>query len=103
MKPPIEAAIIALADQPLITSVELSQFIAAHVRARERIVAATCNGVRGPPCLFPRAYFDDLMQLHGMQGARSLLERHAAQVDALAISCGIDIDVQEDITRLRAL
>ena len=97
----VDAAIICLADQPMITAGELMQLISAHRQATRRIIAAAYNGVLGPPCLFPRAYFNDLASLHGPGGARILLERHAAQVNALSMrEAAIDIDTPEDYARL---
>ena len=38
-----------------------------------------------PPCLFPRDCFAELARLSGPRGARSVLERHADRVDAVAM------------------
>jgi molybdenum cofactor cytidylyltransferase len=91
------AAIIALADQAYIGTQEFKALIAAHASAPERIVAAQHSGVLGAPCLFPRAYFDELVALRGERGARALLQRHADQVDIVPMpSAAIDIDTRED-------
>lgn len=96
----VDAIIISLADQPMITTADLMRLIHAHGQAPQRIVAAKYDGVLGPPCLFPRKYFDDLANLHGSRGARVLLERHADEVDALSMpTAAIDIDTPEDYAR----
>lgn len=97
----VDAIIISLADQPMITTTELTQLIGAHRQTPGRIVAAKYDGVLGPPCLFPQAYFKDLADLHGARGARVVLERYADEVDALSIPmAAIDIDTPEDYVRL---
>ena len=97
-----EAAIILLADQALIGAKDFCALIAAHARAPDRIIAARYAGVLGPPCVFPRAYFAELAALRGTQGARALLDLHAAAVDALPMPCAAtDIDTIEDYAQLR--
>ena len=98
---PTNAAIIGLVDQPMIGTTELLKLVAAHHRAPERIIASSYNQAQGPPCLFPRAYFDDLANLHGVIGAKALLQHHAAEVDVVLMPQGeIDIDRPEDHRRL---
>ena len=95
-----DAAIIALADQPLIGSAEFAALIGAHARTPERIVAAQFDGVLGPPCLFPRAFFGELRALCGEHGARSLLQQHASRVEAMVMSdAAVDIDTPQDRAR----
>jgi molybdenum cofactor cytidylyltransferase len=97
----LNAAIITLADQPLIGTFELNTLIAAHAKVPTHIIAAQYAGVLGPPCLFPRAYFPELTSLHGKQGARAVLRRHADLVDAIAMpAAACDIDTPEDYRRL---
>lgn len=97
-----DAAIIALADQPLVARAEFAALIAAHARVPERIVAAQFDGVLGPPCLFPCHYFRELLELRGEQGARGVLKQHADQVHAVPLhAAAVDIDEPQDIARLR--
>jgi molybdenum cofactor cytidylyltransferase len=92
-----DSAIIALADQPLVGRAEFAALIAAHAQAPECIVAAKFEEVLGPPCLFPRAYFEELAELRGERGARALLQRRAQQVAAVAMpGAAFDIDTPQD-------
>jgi molybdenum cofactor cytidylyltransferase len=98
--PALDAAIVALADQPMIGTAELMQLVAAHASAPTRIVAAQYAGVLGPPCLFPRKYFGELGALHGIRGARVLLQRHEGFVTAVQMpGAAIDIDTRADYAR----
>lgn len=95
------AAIIALADQVLVRADEFRELVAAHARAPEHIIAAQFGDVVGPPCLFPRAFFQELLQLTGDRGARRLLREHACRVVALPMAAAaVDIDTPTDAARL---
>jgi len=100
LSPSCDATIIALGDQALIGSDEFRALIAAHARAPGRIIAATYADVVGPPCLFPPAFFGELIELAGDRGARMLLQRHSHLVDALPMACAaVDIDTVDDAAR----
>ena len=95
--PEISALILTLADQPLIGSEQLRELAAAHTRAPDRIFAAGHSHVMGPPCLFPRAYFDALSRLSGPGGARPLLDRYRDAVETIPMpGSAIDIDTPQD-------
>jgi len=92
-----DAAIIALADQVRIGAEQFNALIAAHANSPQRIIAAQFDGVIGPPCLFPRAYFAELAELAGDRGARALLQRRADRVDSLPMpQAAVDVDTPED-------
>ena len=96
-----DAAIIALADQPLISRDEFAALIAAHARAPQRIIAAQFDGVLGPPCLCPQRYFAELSALSGETGAKAILQLHAQAVESLPMpQAAVDVDTPEDCARL---
>lgn len=96
----IDAAIIMLADQPLVGCAQLMQLIRAHAQAPRRIIAAQFSGVLGPPCLFPRQYFAELAALRGDHGARDVLQRHIGEVNTVPMArAAIDIDTPRDLLR----
>lgn len=95
--PEVSCAVVMLADQVRVGSEELRQLLAAHAAAPDKIIAANYAGESGAPCLFPRPYFDKLMQLQGARGARTILRRHADSVYALPMpQAAIDIDTPAD-------
>jgi len=74
-----EGWVVALADMPFIRP----ETIRSVVRALEGgagIAAPAYHGQRGHPVGFARSYFEELSALSGDQGARELLQRHAASV-----------------------
>jgi molybdenum cofactor cytidylyltransferase len=98
-----DGAIILLGDQPLITPEIINAMIAASAKAPDAIIAASYQGRRGNPVLFPRQYFAELATITGDEGGRSLLVRYPDRVrlveidDALA---GRDIDTPEEYQAL---
>ncbi|WP_266182867.1 nucleotidyltransferase family protein [Dyella humicola] len=87
------ALLVLLADQPGIRAADLKRLVEAHATAPGRIQAAHFDGHLGPPCLFPRAYFDELASLRGPNGARRLLKRYSDRVDRHELpSAAFDID-----------
>ena len=81
MKARPNALLVLLADQPGIRAADLKGLVEAHATAPGRIQAARFESHLGPPCLFPKAYFNELASLQGPNGARQLLERHGDRVD----------------------
>jgi molybdenum cofactor cytidylyltransferase len=98
-----DGAIILLGDQPLITPEIIDAMIAESARDPDVIIAASYQGRRGNPVLFPRQYFGELEAITGDEGGRSVLARHPEQVrlveidDALA---GLDVDTPEEYQTL---
>lgn len=98
--PTASACIVMLADQPEVTALDLRRFVRAANAAPRRIVSASYAGISGPPCLFPREYFEELAALTGDRGARMLTRRHADCVDELPIPhAALDIDTVADYSR----
>jgi molybdenum cofactor cytidylyltransferase len=54
------------------------------------------------PAIFPRSLFPALLELHGDQGARALLQQPGAARHAIDFPGGdFDLDSPEDVARLR--
>lgn len=91
-----DGAVIALADMPWVRP-ETYAAVAAQV-APDKLVVPFYQGQRGNPVGIGRAYFAELAALDGDQGARGLLQRHAAAVIRLELDdSGIlrDVDTPE--------
>jgi molybdenum cofactor cytidylyltransferase len=97
--PAASAALLCLADQPLLNSAWLADLLAAHRRSPDSILVTETDGVSGPPVLFPRDLFDELAQWSGSKGAQMLLQREAHRVQRLASPAGIDVDTPDDLRR----
>lgn len=92
----IEGVVLMLADQPEVTGEALRKLTGA--RKTSGLVAARYHGVLGTPAFFSREHFDELLQLDGQSGARSLIERHRARVLAVDLpEAARDLDTPEDL------
>ena len=91
--------LVLLADQVLISTRELETLIAQAVDG-----GSACAGFSetvGPPAVFSRAWYPDLMTLNAENGAKKLLTDPAKQVAIVPIkSAGWDIDSKDDLERL---
>lgn len=96
-----DAAIVVLADQPLIKSAHLDALRAGWSGASNEIVVSAFDGVSGPPALFGSACFDDLAALQGDTGARHLLDdRRFSVLEVACDDAALDIDEPADLNRL---
>jgi xanthine dehydrogenase accessory factor len=81
LPPRICAALICLADMPLVASATLDAIIAAFDPALGRdIILPTHAGRRGNPVLWSRRFFEPLSQLSGDAGGRQIFDRHAESI-----------------------
>ncbi|MEM6409419.1 MAG: nucleotidyltransferase family protein [Pseudomonadota bacterium] len=93
------AALILPADMPDISGPDIQAMRNAHALSPHAILrGATADGAQGHPVLFPRAYFSELMQLAGDEGARSILRRYMDQIQTVTLSANaalLDLDTPE--------
>jgi molybdenum cofactor cytidylyltransferase len=95
------AVILLLADQPLVTADHVRAMRDTWTGAEHEIVATSYANTTGPPVLFSRDCFNDLMQLTGDQGGRALLHDDRYAVTTLGFeSAAIDIDTPQDLEGL---
>jgi CTP:molybdopterin cytidylyltransferase MocA len=100
----IEAAVIALADQPLVGAESVRRLIAAYRDGATVAVAAYAGEPRNP-VLIARQHWPAVLEVvSGDAGARSFLRAHPDLVTL--VECGDtgspdDIDTPEDLARVR--
>lgn len=96
----VHAAVIGLADQPLVGA-EAWQRLGAIYDAGAALAVATYDGVRGNPVLVGRDLWPEALGLHGDRGARQLFARHpVVDVDCSDTGSPADIDTPDDLTAL---
>jgi nicotine blue oxidoreductase len=99
------AAVIALADQPLVGAEAVRRLIAAHANGATVAVAAYGGKPRNP-VLIDRVHWPAVIELAtGDAGARPFLRAHPELVTL--VECGdtgspVDIDTPEDLAQVRA-
>lgn len=92
--------VIALADMPYIQTSTISE-VATRLDSGASIVIPTYNNQRGHPVGFAPWYRSELENLHGDEGARSIIKRYLDEVHLLPCNyAGIlaDIDSQADLS-----
>ncbi len=103
--PEIDAALIMLADMPLITKDIVAKIVTAYCcEPQSRIIVPFCKGQRGNPVLWPRGYFGELASLSGDRGARQLFTVYAQAIKKVELGEEIllDIDTPENAAALNA-
>jgi molybdenum cofactor cytidylyltransferase len=88
------AVMILLGDQPLVNPAILQWLMRAWRERGKPIVAPYYAGQRGNPVLFARALFPELLGVSGDQGGREILQRHAADIEAVQIA---EADAAQDL------
>ncbi|HEX2913982.1 MAG TPA: nucleotidyltransferase family protein [Chloroflexia bacterium] len=108
-RPACAGILFMLADQPRlqVTTLELliSRFEEAGQAAEQAIFFPVFNGKRGNPVLFGRYFFEELAQLEGDTGGRTVMRAHpqaAQEVEVNDPAIHEDVDTQDDLQNLKA-
>ena len=100
------AAVVLLADQPLVGAAAVARLAAAYEEGAE-VAVATYGGRRRNPVLFSREVWPLLEEeLTGDEGARSVLRRHpelVVEVPCDGVGDPTDVDTREDLRRLEEM
>jgi molybdenum cofactor cytidylyltransferase len=98
----LDAALIALCDQPAFSADVIAQLVAARHATGRSIVAASYRGRKGAPALFTREHFPALSALTGEEGARALLNEDPARVTSVDLpELALDLDTPADYAALQ--
>jgi molybdenum cofactor cytidylyltransferase len=99
--PGIEGAILMVCDQPFIYPDLLLQLITKQQLTGKPIITSSYADTFGPPTLFHKTIFSELLQLKGDVGAKSILRLHASELEFISFPEGvIDIDTDADYQKL---
>lgn len=97
-----DAALVALGDQPSITSALVRQMLDAFRQAGRGIVVPLYAGKRGHPIVFSTCYRDEVLASYDDVGLRGLLAAHPQDVFELNVASSSvlsDMDYPEDYRR----
>ena len=101
--PEAQAAVVLLADQPLVGAGAVGRLVEAFERGA-KVAVATYGGRPRNPVLFSREVWPLLeAELSGDEGARPSLRRHPkllTQVPCDGVGDPADVDTAEDLRRL---
>ena len=97
----MENCILAVCDQPYISSVLFQELLDQKKTSGKKIVASSYAGTLGTPALFDKKYFEDLLNMQGDHGAKNLLQKYNEDVASVHFKKGeIDIDTKSDYEQL---
>jgi molybdenum cofactor cytidylyltransferase len=98
----VPAAVVGLADQPLVGPEAYRRVARAHADGA-LLAFASYDGVRGNPVLIARPYWSEALELIGDEGARVLFRRHpAVEVPCGDTGAAADVDTPEDLAELES-
>ena len=96
-----DAVLFQVSDQPFLTRQSVSALIDFYVQHPDHIVALCYQGQRGNPCLFPSAYFPELMAMEGDHGGNVVIRKHEGNLLLLEVPAreltDIDTPYQQDL------
>jgi molybdenum cofactor cytidylyltransferase len=98
-----KGCILMVCDQPYVTSSSLDSLITSYQRTSKPIVASSYENTFGPPAFFHHSLFDELMQLKGDVGARSVVQQHTGEVEVIPFPEGTyDVDTEADYESIKS-
>lgn len=102
ISPSTDAVILMVCDQPYVSSNLINDLIKTQKETGKPIVTCDYGETIGPPALFDKSLFHELMKLKGDAGARKIIQHHKNDVAMVSFTKGrIDIDTEEDYGRLK--
>jgi len=97
----LDGAILALADQPLITPAILDRLIHTHTQIGQPIVTSSYADTVGVPVFFAREFFPALLALKPEQKCKGLILANSTCAVHLACpEAQVDVDTPQDYERL---
>lgn len=71
-----DAIMFAVGDQPFLTQQTVCKAVELYMKNTDKIVAVSHNGKKGNPCIFPKIFFNELIQLSGDVGGSAVIKNH---------------------------
>jgi molybdenum cofactor cytidylyltransferase len=97
----VDSVILAVSDQPYVSSELFGTMVGMKEQSGKGIVACSYAGTLGTPVLFGRNYFDWLKSLNGNQGAKNIVKLNLPDVCPVEFEKGsVDIDTKQDYEKL---
>lgn len=73
-------ALFMVSDQPMLRRESVAGAVGLFRAHPDKLVGLGHGGVRGNPCIFPAAYFPELLALREDHGGSSVIRRHEAEL-----------------------
>lgn len=104
-KKDLTSVIFLLGDQPMINAKIIDSLLAYQEQTRKRIILPLYQGQRGNPVVFSLDFADELLQIRGDEGGRSILKNHPEDIATLEIgelTASFDVDTWEAYLQVQA-
>jgi molybdenum cofactor cytidylyltransferase len=99
--PDVDAVVMLVCDQPHVTAELIRLLITAYHARTKSIVASTYGQDFGVPALFDKQHFEELTELEGDRGAKTIIKKHIADAEFVDFPEGvIDVDTADDFRQL---
>lgn len=93
-----EYVIITVVDQPKISSDHFNELVKTYYQGEKGIITSCYKGISGPPVLFAKKYYSELMELDGDHGAKPIVRKYKKDVEMIKFDGGhLDIDTLDDL------
>jgi len=76
----VDAALFQVSDQPLLRRETVAAEVAFFRQHPDKLVGLGHGGVRGNPCIFPRRWFPELLELREDHGGSTVIRRHEEEL-----------------------
>jgi molybdenum cofactor cytidylyltransferase len=99
----VDGVLVMLGDMPFVSAALCDALIATFEAGR--VCVPVTAGRRGHPVLWTRDFFDEIAELEGDRGARSVMERHVGAVTEISVDDDgilVDIDDPHDLEQARS-
>ncbi len=101
-KPTLDAVIIMVCDQPLLTTGHLNKLIQIFRQTKSPIVASYYSNTAGVPALFEKSVFEKLLNVENESGARKIIQQNKDLVQTVDFPEGaVDVDTPDDFKKLK--
>ncbi len=98
-----DAILYMVSDQPLLVDASVERVVECWKAHPDKIVGAAHKGKRGNPCIFPREFFPELLDLKEDHGGNTIIRKHpeyllTVEVAELELT---DVDTPEALDALK--
>jgi len=103
--PEAVAAVVLLADMPLVTGAMIAAVVGAYRASDAPLVISQYGGAQAPPTLYDRSLFGEFREREGEGAGKRVVERHRHQAASIAFppETLADLDLPDDYQRLHSL
>lgn len=97
--PNVQSVIISVCDQAHLDNEIIKKLVEKHIANPEKIIISKYLEGNGPPSIFPKAFFEKLMELQDDFGAKSIVKSERESVLSVAFDLGHhDLDTDQDFS-----